>query len=159
MNIFEAMFKGCGKAILPEMSENTFCYMANGCFLWEDGRLEITKKSYRVKNEDLIRNDWKPYTEEIKKCSCQDRLNMYEAYVVTDKYGFCIICGRLPKFNQKVESKAPHETISGQSKYHNIVKTLEDIIDESVRYCNFYRANSAIETLALVIKLGYEWPV
>ena len=72
MNIFEAMFKGKGMAILLGTPTSKHCYFSNGCFLWEDNRLEITKESYRVKNEDLIRNDWEPYIEEIKECYCMD---------------------------------------------------------------------------------------
>ena len=67
MNIFEAMYKGRGKAVLPKNIKNEYCYFCNGCFLWETDTLVITKDCFRVSNYDLSRDDWKPYTEEIKE--------------------------------------------------------------------------------------------
>lgn len=167
MNIFEAMWKGkekavlCGDKVLSVWGTPRYCFFQNGRFFW------TSPFKKEINPVDLVRNDWKPYIEEkqveIKECCCQDKLNYYGAYVVIDKYGRCIACGKTPRFNQKIEFKVPYETIqetnSSQSKYDHIKKLLEDNIKESVRICDYVNTQHAINTLKLFLELGQQWRV
>ena len=94
MNIFEAMYKGKGKVILPETPKGNYCYFYRNYFVWEKDSLVKIRDSYIVSDIDLIRSDWEIYTEEIKKCSCQDCINNLGDYIKVDKNSICIECGR-----------------------------------------------------------------
>lgn len=173
MNIFEAMFKGNGKTILPETPKGNYCYFALNHFLWEKDSLVKIRDSYIVSDIDLRRNDWSPYTGEINY-----RWKWYECpsnwtdYIKVDKNGLCIECGRNAMIHykhicdmaiseeevEKVCGKIQCETSPGQLKFDAIRKSLEETIEKCICEQNLVGAKLSVEILGTFLELAPIWP-
>ena len=102
MNIFEALEKGKGKAVISGCNTNDFYASFNsGIFMWKS---EVCGESY-IELHTLKRNDWEPYvpreTSTEGKCvNCMDK-KPNDVVCITGQ-GKCIVCGKTPPFYPRV---------------------------------------------------------